>query len=67
VRKEREVTAEVERGEVDGDALSLLRCVCGQEFEPWDFVITDWDKRKCPQCGRGFRFEMEVAVYEVYE
>lgn len=64
---DRDVTALIEFGNNDDECLPVTKCLCGEEFPLWDFIIgyyRDW-ARECPKCGRKFYFENSVRVYEV--
>lgn len=64
-----EVTHLLLPGEVDGESLPIKRCLCGEEFKYWDFVLhTDKSEPDtCPSCGRKFFFVHKVVVYQVFE
>ena len=65
----KDVTSSVSTGEIDGDQLSLLECVCGEKFSNWDFVLSsdplqkEEDLPSCPKCGRKFYFRSTIRVY----
>jgi hypothetical protein len=64
---DKDVTAEVEYGDIDGDLMELQRCVCGAEFDRWAFVMSldRADASDCPACGRRLYFSYSVTVLEV--
>ena len=62
-----DVTSLVVAEEPDGDCLPLIKCLCGTEFKPWDFVISydiD-DSPRCHVCRRRFVFNLQILIYEV--
>jgi hypothetical protein len=51
----------------DDEHLPLVKCVCGQRFQAWDFILgiyREWAK-ECPNCGRKLYFRNDIRVYEV--
>ncbi len=71
MRKEyQDVTDSVDFENNDDECLPLTKCVCGQKFEAWDFIISIYNDseliHKCPKCGRGFIFSNEIRVYQVF-
>ena len=62
-----DVTAKVKVGDYEGGMLPLDRCICGREFGGFKFIL--WQDRdgpeSCPDCGRQFRFEISIKVFEV--
>uniref|UniRef100_A0A6M3IKF4 Uncharacterized protein n=1 Tax=viral metagenome TaxID=1070528 RepID=A0A6M3IKF4_9ZZZZ len=67
--KRKEVTADVEFNNPDGEDLPLRRCVCGKKFGYWQRPISIYPDmaQPCPQCGRKLIFQNQVYVYEVTE
>ena len=67
--KDKDVTHLVGRGDVDGEHSYLTKCVCGDESDQWDFVMSIYpdDPAKCPKCGRKFYFSCSVTVFEVVD
>lgn len=63
----KDVTNQIEFGESDGESLFITKCVCGEEFGTWDFIISiyDDDPYSCPKCGRKFFWRQLVTVFEV--
>lgn len=63
------VTDRVKFGLNDEESLPLTKCVCGKEFESWDFVIgMDEDTQYCsvcPSCGAKLFFRTVATVYQV--
>jgi hypothetical protein len=64
-----DVTNKISFAEIDDEQLPIIKCVCGKEFERWDYVIYYNDKncRKCPNCNRRFYFINKITVYEVVD
>lgn len=51
----------------DDEFLPITKCVCGQSFKTWDFIIS-MDKvsySQCENCGRKFFFTASIRVFEV--
>jgi hypothetical protein len=64
-----DVTDQVIMGSIEDESLVITKCVCGQEFSPWDFIIhTDRGfLGNCPSCNRSLYFKLTVRVYEMKE
>jgi hypothetical protein len=64
---DRDVTAQVKTGEIDGELLPLQTCVCGATFTDWNAVLSIYRKTafQCPHCKQLLYFEMRIRVYEV--
>lgn len=63
-----EVTEQVSVGEIDGEHLPLLKCVCGKKYESWDAVMSIYefqDPWQCSECGRQLFFRFKVTVWQV--
>lgn len=54
---------------IDGELLPVRRCVCGQEFSYWEFVISIYrdNPYSCPECNRKFYFISNIRVFEVMD
>jgi len=54
-------------GDVDGESLPLIRCVCGIEFPEWTFILGIYrdNAHQCPHCGRQMYFRNNIKVYEI--
>lgn len=65
----KDVTRQVEHGFNDGECLPITKCVCGQKFHLWDFIVTVYEKHpsECPECKRKLYFSPEIKIYEVVE
>jgi len=66
----KDITSQVSFADNDGELLPLTKCICGKEYEVWDFVLnTDiYDSPiKCDACGRRMYFEVSIKVYEIGE
>jgi hypothetical protein len=63
----RDVTHLVRFGDVYDESLPIARCVCGERFPRWDFIISIYpdSPKECPKCGRKFYFSASVKVFEV--
>jgi len=65
--KDLDVTDKVDFGYSNNDFLSLLKCVCGQEFEGWSDAILSYDKDDyfiCPSCKRKLYFDIKITIFE---
>ena len=53
----------------DGEYLPLTKCVCGEKFRAWDFVLEarKTHYHKCPNCKRRLYFRNSISVYEVVD
>ena len=67
--KDKDITQEVQVGDVDGELLALEQCVCGERFGLWGKTIGIYRDyaSKCPACGRNLYFRMKLTIYEVVE
>lgn len=65
----KDVTSQVEFEINDGEILPFTKCICGEEFSPWNFTISiyDDDPDVCPKCGRKYFFQLGIRVFEVVE
>lgn len=56
-----------EADSIDAELMPLTRCVCGTEFDYWQFPIPSDRERaqECPGCHRKIYFGLTVRVYEV--
>lgn len=47
------------------ESLPILKCVCGQNFDLWEFSISIYEEtaRDCPNCGRLLYFRNSVHVF----
>ena len=64
---DKDVTALIQFGCNDEESLPVNKCVCGAEFELWEFVLNVYHDtpRQCHHCGRRFYFRNKITVYEV--
>ena len=63
----KDVTDKVETGINDGDALPILKCVCGARVENWQQVL-DCDEKNpwsCPNCETKLIFHVAIRVFKV--
>ena len=66
---DKDITGEVDFKLNDDECLPLTRCACGDESEPWDFILgmeRDYPK-ECPNCKRKLYFKPNIRVYETGE
>lgn len=61
------VTERVTFSNNDDENLALTRCVCGETFPQWEFILGVYEDRpiSCPVCNRKFFFSFQIQVYEV--
>ena len=54
---------------IDEELMPIQKCLCGQEFGHWEFVIGIYpdNPSACPRCGRKFFYKIAVDVYEVVD
>ena len=64
---DKNVTNQVQIGEIDGEFLSLDQCACGHKPDLWEIVLgIDPDRAyECAQCRRKLYFSNKITVYEV--
>ena len=62
-----DVTDQVSFGNSDDEMLPLTKCICGERFQEWNFIISIYkdEPRECPMCGRRYFFTTSTRVYEV--
>jgi len=62
----KDITNQVEYGDVDSESMPITKCVCGMKYGAWDFIISIYkdDTKKCPKCGRELYFEQTIKVFE---
>lgn len=63
----KDVTSQVEFGDIDSESLSLTKCVCGKPFASWGRIISIYPDlaKPCRECGRRFFFTVDIKVFEV--
>ena len=64
-----DVTDKVKIGNPDDELVSVYKCVCGAEFDYWNFTISIYPDSPCvcDECGRMLVFRSTVRVFEVIE
>lgn len=64
-----DVTTLVDFNNPDDECLPITKCVCGEKFPTWKFVISIYSDipKSCPKCGRKFYFRNAVRVFQVEE
>lgn len=64
-----DVTDKVDFDNPDDECLPLTKCVCGEKFQPWEFIISIYEDAQgsCEKCGRKFFFRNAIRVYQVEE
>ena len=63
----REVTTSVKYQLPDDEFLPITKCVCGQEFQAWDFTISIYSNMatECPKCKAKLFFSPRIAIYQL--
>ena len=63
----KDITDLVDFGLNDDECLPLTRCVCGQVFKRWEFIISIYPDMadECPNCGRKLYFKVAIMIFEV--
>lgn len=66
---DKNVTSQVTIGGYDEEMVAITRCVCGNKWHAWDFIISIYrdNIKPCPNCGRKLYCSIGVTVYEVVE
>ena len=66
---DKDVTDKTEYYEIDGEYLSLKKCVCGKEFAYWANALSIYRRNtfKCENCGRKLYFGTQVRIFEVID
>ncbi len=66
---DKDVTAQVAYGYIDGELLEIAMCACGAKFGYWERSISVYpeDARKCSLCGKRFYFVNNIRVFEVVD
>ena len=51
----------------DGEDLPLTKCICGNEYDAWDFVLGIEENAPmiCKKCGAKLYFSFEICVYKI--
>lgn len=64
-----DITNLVDFGFSDDEYLPILKCACGAEFKPWEYMISIYsdDVNACPKCGLKLYFSVSVRVYKTIE
>ena len=67
--KNTDVTKQIRFYPPDDENLPIVKCMCGNKFREWDFVISIYNENpsECPKCGRKFFFKQEITIYQVEE
>lgn len=67
--KVRDVTDLVNFNNPDDECLPITKCVCGQEFPSWAFIISIYPDTpyRCSNCERKLYFSSSVKVFEVLD
>jgi len=64
-----DVTPYVDFKNNDNETLPVTMCVCGQRFEPWEFIISIYENTpsECPYCGAKLIFGNAIRVYQIVD
>jgi DNA-directed RNA polymerase subunit RPC12/RpoP len=63
----KDVTFLVDFESNDDECLPITKCVCGETFPAWDFIISIYPENayECPKCNRKLFFSNSIRIYEV--
>ena len=63
----KDITNQIVFGDVEGEALPLDRCACGQLFAYWQAVLHSekLDPFVCDKCGRRMVFSNKITIWEL--
>ena len=64
-----DVTKQVDFHFNDDEWLPITKCVCGEKFSAWDFIISIYEDSpyKCPKCGAKLFWGSNIKVYQIIE
>jgi len=63
---DKDITNQCSFGENDDEILPLEKCVCGEEYILWDFVLSIYRENPTVcKCGRKLYFRNKITIYEV--
>ena len=63
-----DVTNNFSYGDVDGEQLPIIKCICGEFWWPWEGLVLSIDyndPEECPSCHRKFVFSNKIIIYEI--
>lgn len=66
--KGNDITSQVTVFDYQSDLISITKCACGAQFEPWGGFTIPANGRsstECPGCGRKMYGSIQVRIYEV--
>jgi DNA-directed RNA polymerase subunit RPC12/RpoP len=68
-KMDKDITSQVKFGENDGECLPMTKCICGKEFDWWDFILSIYRDMasSCPSCKRKMYFRNRITIYEAIE
>jgi len=67
---DKDVTLSVGFGNNDDEYLPVTKCVCGEKFASWDYVLSIYRDIKYegyPKCKRRLYFRNKITIYEVVD
>ena len=66
---DKDVTNKVKHSNEDDEMMAVYKCVCGEEWDAWDFIISIYrdTAAACDNCNRRFYFRSSVTIYEVID
>jgi len=66
---DKDITNQCSFGEIDDECLPLRKCVCGEEYDHWHFVLSIYREGAsiCKKCGRKLYFRNKITIYEIIE
>lgn len=68
-RTDKDITDLVEFGSPDDEILPLLKCVCGEKFDYWNFILGIYREtsNECRKCKRRMYFYTELRIFQVID
>ncbi len=65
--KKTDITNRIEFDNNEDEYLPITKCICGNTFNGWDFMISIYtrDPYKCSKCGSKLYFENKITVYKI--
>lgn len=65
IDKDIDVTDKIRIGGIDGDCIPIQNCICGKQFESWDFILhEDEDDPRFCECVRGYYAKVQIKIYQ---
>ena len=63
----KDVTNKIEFDNLTDGYLPITKCLCGQEFDDWNFLISIYSDfpYECPNCGVKLYYENKIKIFQV--